>query len=210
VPELSNDRVERYFDKHAPRFDREMLFFERHVLGHHRRWATAQASGRVLELAVGTGLNLPLYAAAVDHVLGIELSERMVERARDRIAAHDLHDIVDVRVGDVQALDLPEESFDTVLSTYTMCTIPAPDQALREAVRVLKPGGRVVLVEHGSAANRVVRAGQRLVNPLSMRLGADHLLREPAPLAAAAGLSVTHADRAGWAGIVHRVVGTKR
>jgi ubiquinone/menaquinone biosynthesis C-methylase UbiE len=210
VPELNNDRVERYFDKHAGRFDREMQFFERHVLGHHRRWATAQASGRVLELAVGTGLNLPLYPAAVDHVLGIELSERMVERARDRIATQDLGDVADVRVGDVQALDLPADTFDTVLSTYTMCTIPAPGQALEEAARVLKPGGRVILVEHGSATNRFVRAGQRLINPLSTRLGADHLLREAAPLVAAAGLAVTHADRAGCAGIVHRVVATKR
>jgi ubiquinone/menaquinone biosynthesis C-methylase UbiE len=210
VPALSNDRVERYFDKHAHRFDREMMFFERHVLGHHRRWATAQASGRVLELAVGTGLNLPLYPAAVDHVLGIELSERMVERARDRVTRESLDHVVEVQVGDVQALDLPASSFDTVLSTYTMCTIPQPEQALREAARVLKPGGRVILVEHGAAANRLVRAGQRLVNPLSTRLGADHLLREAAPLAAAAGFTVTHSDRTGWAGIVHRVVATKR
>ena len=205
----TNTQVRKYFDKHAAGYDRQMGFCERHLLGEHRGWATSQATGDVLELAVGTGLNLTLYPQGVRRVLGVELSERMVDLARARINEAGIGDRIEVTQGDVQNLDLPGESFDTVLSTYTVCTIPNPEAALAEGWRVLRPGGRLILVEHGPAARPWVRAGQRLINPLSIRLQADHILRDPVPIALDAGFEIVDSDQTGWSGLVYRVVAAK-
>ncbi len=206
---LTNGRVQKYFDKHAAGYDEQMSFFERRMLGNHRQWATGQASGQVLELAVGTGLNLPSYPPSVDQVLGVELSPQMLQLAQARITNNDLGDRIEVRLGDVQQLDVGDATIDTVLSTYTLCTIPDPDAALREAWRVLRSGGRLILVEHGPSSRSVIRMGQRLINPLSLRFAADDLLREPLPMVRSAGFEVVDADRAGRWGTVHRVVAVK-
>ena len=205
----TNRQVRKYFDKHAASYDRQMGFCERHLLGEHRGWATSQATGDVLELAVGTGLNLTLYPQRVRRVLGVELSEGMVNLARAKISEAGMGDRVEVTQGDVQNLDLPGESFDTVLSTYTICTIPSPAAALAEAWRVLRPGGRLIMVEHGPAARQWVRAGQRLVNPLSVRFQADHILRDPIPFALDAGFEMLDSDQRGWSGLVYSVVTAK-
>jgi ubiquinone/menaquinone biosynthesis C-methylase UbiE len=202
---LDSDRVRRYFDAHAGDYDRQFGAAEQRLLGDQRRWATSRASGRVLELAVGTGLNLPLYPRAARHVLGIDLSEAMLEQARARIAAHGLENRVEVRQGDVEHLDLADASVDCVVSTYSLCTLADPVAVLREARRVLVPGGRLVLVEHGPASSAWIRAVQHLLNPFTKRWQADDLLRDARRPAEAAGFTVTEADRAGVGGLAHRV-----
>lgn len=115
--EPSNAGVQRYFDVHAEDFDQQIGAGERWLLGQHREWATSRASGMVLELAVGTGLNLPLYPDRVRQVLGIDLSEAMLDRARTRLRALRLDGRIQVRRGDVQHLDLLDDSVDTVVAT---------------------------------------------------------------------------------------------
>jgi len=204
---VGNEQVVRFFDKFAPKYDRSMQRWERLFLGRARAWATASADGDVLELGVGTGLNLPSYPPTA-RVLGVELSEQMVSIARRRIAEQHLDDHVEVRQGDVQALDLPDESRDVVVSTYTVCTIPDPAAAAREAFRLLRPGGRFLLVEHGPSTNALIRAGQRAVEPLTRRLGADNLTRDPVHYVESAGFQVEEVHRS-RAGIVFRVVARK-
>src|SRR3954466_13071193 len=103
---LTTARARRYFDTHAADYDRTVADAEQRLLGDQRGWATSRARGRVLELAVGTGLNLPRYPGEVRHVLGVDLSEGMLDRARARIAAHGLGDRVQVRQGDIEHLEL--------------------------------------------------------------------------------------------------------
>jgi ubiquinone/menaquinone biosynthesis C-methylase UbiE len=200
--ETETERVRRLQDKEAPRYDRQMGFFDRILFAGGREWACAQVSGEVLELAFGTGRNLPYYPADV-HLTAVELSPRMLEIGRQR--ADELGRTVDLRLGDAQALEFEDHSFDTVIITFGLCTIPDDRAAVTEAHRVLRPGGRLVLLEHVRSPLTPVRAMQRLLDPLAVRFGADHLVREPLDHLASAGFEIESVQRL-KAGIVERVI----
>jgi ubiquinone/menaquinone biosynthesis C-methylase UbiE len=199
------ERVRRIQDKTAPSYDRRVGFFERILFGGGREWICSQASGDVLEIAVGTARNLPFYHDDV-RLTGVELSPEMLAIARKRQSG--LGREADLRLGDAQALEFPEESFDTIVCTLALCTIPDERQAVREAHRVLRPGGCLLLLEHVRSPRPLVRAGQRLLDPLAVRFEADHLLREPLDHLEAAGFAVERLERSKW-GIVERVVARK-
>ncbi|MEO3860663.1 methyltransferase domain-containing protein [Acrocarpospora sp. B8E8] len=199
--------VRRVFDRIADRYDNQMQAWERRLFPGSREWAVGEARGHVVEIAVGTGLNLPLYGPDVT-VVGIELSEPMLELARRRVARLGLGERVELRQGDVQHLELPDGIADTVLSTFTMCTIPDPAAAAREAYRVLKPGGRFVLAEHGPSSNLIIRAGMRLVEPLFVRFAADYLTRDPRPFLEQAGFQIESVSRM-TRGVSFRVVAVR-
>jgi ubiquinone/menaquinone biosynthesis C-methylase UbiE len=195
------ERVRRIQDKTAPSYDKRIGFFERVLFGDGRRWVCSQAEGDVLEIAVGTARNLPFYRDGV-RLTGIELSPEMLAIARERQG--DLRREADLRIGDAQALEFSDESFDTVVCTLALCTIPDHRQAIREAFRVLRPGGRLLLLEHVRSPSAPVRAIQRLLEPVSVRLEADHLVREPLDHLAAEGFEVERVERSKL-GIVERL-----
>jgi ubiquinone/menaquinone biosynthesis C-methylase UbiE len=170
------ERVRSIYDKMADRYDGMIRLSEKLFVGDGRRWVCAQAHGDVLEIAIGTGRNLPLYPQEV-HLTGVDVSPAMLAVARQR--ANRLGRAVDLHVGDAQVLDFPDASFDTVVCTLSLCTIPDDRRAVAEAVRVLRPGGWLLLLEHVRSPIPVVRAVQRLLEPLCVRLQADHLLRDP-------------------------------
>jgi ubiquinone/menaquinone biosynthesis C-methylase UbiE len=199
------ERVRTLQDKAAPRYDRQMSFFERVLFADGREWACSQAAGDVLEVAVGTGRNLPHYPAGL-RLTGIELSDEMLAIARQRAADSGVH--ADLRSGDAQALEFPDESFDTVVITLALCTIPDDHAAVREARRVLRPGGRLILLEHVRSPAPAVRAVQWLLDPLSVRLEGDHLMRDPLDYLAAEGFEIESVRRLKW-GIVERVIARK-
>jgi ubiquinone/menaquinone biosynthesis C-methylase UbiE len=199
------ERVRAIFQKDAPKYDRSMGMWERVLLGDVRHWACSRAQGEVLEIALGTGLNIPHYPAGVQ-LTGIEFSPAMLDIARGR--AVELGRDVDLRLGDAEQLEFEDESFDTVVCTYGLCTIPDDRQAVREARRVLRPGGALVLAEHVRSPVTAVRAGQRLIAPLMLRFGGDHLLREPLEHVQAEGFVVEQLLRS-RAGIVERLAARK-
>ena len=195
------DRVRRIFDKQAPKYDKSMARFERLLFSGNRDWACSRADGDVLEIAAGTARNLPFYPEGV-RVTGVELSPEMVALGRKR--AEDLGRQIDMRVGDAEVLDFPDDSFDTVVCTYGLCTIPDDAAAVREAKRVLRPSGRIVLAEHVRSPNAVVRTIQRVLEPFAHRYGGDHLLREPLDHLARESFRVEEVKRskAGWVELV--------
>lgn len=155
-----------------------------------RRRALATAAGEVVELGYGSGTNLPLYPAAVTAVLAVEpspVARRLAER-REAAAPMPVR-----HVGlDGEALPVADASADTVVSTFTLCTIPDPVRALHEVRRVLRPGGRFLFLEHGLAPDERTRRWQRRLNPLQQRLFAGcHLDREIDVLVERAGLEVS-------------------
>jgi ubiquinone/menaquinone biosynthesis C-methylase UbiE/predicted ester cyclase len=202
VPPSETERIRRIFDKQAPKYDKSMSRFERWLFAGNREWVCRQAEGEVLELAAGTARNLPFYAADV-RLTGVELSPEMAELGRKR--AEDLGREIEMRVGDAESLDFPDQSFDTVVCTYGLCTIPDDAAAIREANRVLRPGGRILLAEHVRSPNPIVRSIQRVLEPFAHRFGGDHLLREPLDHLAREGFEVNEVKRskAGWVELVY-------
>jgi ubiquinone/menaquinone biosynthesis C-methylase UbiE len=199
------ERVRRIWDQVAPKFDRQIRFWERVMFHGGRQWVCSRASGEVLEVAVGTGRNLTFYPAGV-RPTGIDLSEQMLQIARAR--ADSLDRPVDLCLADAQALPLPDSSFDTVVCTLALCSIPDDRRAVAEIARVLRPGGRVLLLEHVRSPRRAVRAFQHVVDLLTVRLEGDHQLREPLDHLRVHGFDIETLERSKW-GMVERVSARK-
>src|SRR5579859_1052695 len=143
--QANRDRWRRYWDKHSASYDKQMGFFDRVLFGDSRAWVCAQAAGDTLEVAIGTGLNLPLYPPGI-RLTGIDLSAAMLAIARRR--AQQLGRAVDLREADAHALPFPGAAFDTVVCTFSLCAIPDEHQAVSEMTRVLRPGGLLLLADH--------------------------------------------------------------
>jgi ubiquinone/menaquinone biosynthesis C-methylase UbiE len=195
------ERVRGIQDKEARRYDRQISFFERVLFGGGREWVCSQARGEVLELAAGTLRNLPHYPQGVK-LTAVELSPEMAAIGRKR--AQEAGRSIDLRVGDVQKLEFPDESFDTVTCTLGFCTIPDTTAAAREAFRVLRPGGGLLLLEHVRSPVRAVRGVERLLEPLFVRFLADNLTREPLDYLPGVGFEIDEIERSKW-GIVERL-----
>jgi ubiquinone/menaquinone biosynthesis C-methylase UbiE len=200
-----SDRVRRIWDRIAPRYDTAVRLPERFLFPGGREWVCSRARGDVLEVSVGTGRNLAFYAPDV-RVTAVDISPRMIEIASRRAA--ELGRAVHLRIGDAQALDLPAASFDTVVCTLGLCSIPDARAAVAEMRRALRPGGRVLLLEHVRSPNAVVRTLQRALDPVTVWLEGDHLLREPLELLQAEGFEVEELERSRL-GIVERVAARK-
>jgi ubiquinone/menaquinone biosynthesis C-methylase UbiE len=132
-------------------------------LAPQRRKALARAHGEVLEIGVGTGLNLPLYGPAVRRVRAVEPDGAMLRRARPRAEALPLP--IEIVQGTAEALPADDASVDCVVGTWVLCTIPDPVRALVEVRRVLKPGGTYVFAEHVRSETRALAALQHALTP---------------------------------------------
>ena len=153
-----------------------------------RRALVPQARGKVLEIGMGTGRNLPFYdRSRITQLVGVDPALQMHSLAQRRSAQAGL----DVELVGLTAerLPLPDESFDTVVCTYTLCSIAHPVAALREVWRVLKPGGQFLFCEHGRAPDAGVARWQRRIQPLwTPMMGGCHLDRDVPALLREAGL----------------------
>lgn len=202
--ETATARAVRLWDAMAPRYDRDIAFFERVQFGGGREWVCSRATGRVLEVAVGTGRNLPFYPPDVT-LTGIELSPAMLAIAEQRAA--ELGREVELCEGDAQALPFEDGSFDTVVCTLSLCVIPDHGKAIAEMARVLRPGGRLLLLDHIGSRWWPVRAVLELVELFTARNG-EYMTRRPLPMLGPAGLTVTESQQLKL-GTVERVAAVK-
>ncbi|HVS15567.1 MAG TPA: class I SAM-dependent methyltransferase [Thermoanaerobaculia bacterium] len=176
------------------------------VIERQREKVVPRARGRVLEIGFGTGLNLPFYRRSrASAVVGLEPAPEMRARGERRIAAlrrRGLELPVELLAASAEEIPADDASFDTVLVTYTLCTIPHPERALTEMRRVLHPQGRLVFCEHGAAPDPRVRRWQDRVDPIWRRLaGGCHLNRDVPALLAGAGFRVEEMETGylpGW------------
>jgi ubiquinone/menaquinone biosynthesis C-methylase UbiE len=188
----NRDRWRRYWDKHSASYDKQMGFFDRVLSADSRTWVCAQATGRTLEVAVGTGLNLPFYPGEVQ-LTGIDFSPAMLGIARHR--AEQLGRAVDLREADALALPFPDACFDTVVCTFSLCAIPDEHRAVSEMNRVLRPGGLLLLADHVAGAAWPVRVIQRILEVVTVPLQGEHFLRRPLRQAQAEGLQIEKRGR---------------
>ena len=201
-----NDKVRKSWAKQASHYDKAIGFFERKVFGvEHRGWACSRATGKTLEIAVGTGLNLPHYPAGI-HLSAIDLSPEMLAIARSRAA--DLQPSVDLQVGDAHELGFEDETFDTVVVTYSLCNIPDPHRAVAEMKRVLRPGGKLILVDHIRSPIWPILWLQKLIEFFTSRLEGEHMTRRPLEQVRANGFEVQERERM-KAGVIERLVAIK-
>lgn len=156
---------------------------------NYRRGLVPDARGRVLEVGVGSGMNLPFYAPGVQEVVGVDPSEELLAMARKR-AAEASAPVMLMR-GSATSMPLEDASFDTVVMTWTLCSIPDPSAALREMRRVLKPGGALLFIEHGLSPEPNVARWQHRLTPLWRRFaGGCHLDRKIDDLLRASGFDL--------------------
>lgn len=158
-----------------------------------RRAACAPLSGSVIEIGFGSGFNAPLYPEAVTAVIAIEPNDLAWQRASTRVAESAA---TITRAGlDGQRLGFPDGTFDSALSTFTLCTIPDLPAALAELRRVVKPGGTFGFLEHGDAPDAKVRRMQRRLEPVQKRIGGGcHLTRNVRDAVARSGWEIVEAD----------------
>ena len=201
----ANERQRNQYAKEAPTYDEGSASTERWLFGsEHRGWACSRAKGYTLEVAIGTGLNLPSYPPDV-RLTGMDLTPEMLSRAR--IRAEHIGMPVTLCEGDAQALPFPDATFDTVLCTYSLCSVPDEGGTVLEMKRVLKPGGRLILVDHVRSSVAPIFWIQRLME-LAPSRGERELTRRPITHVLAAGFLIEETDRS-RAGMIERLVAGK-
>lgn len=176
--------MRRLYDRDAARYDRDMSLTER-LVGDRRSRMVADLGGRVLEVAVGTGATLPHYAPGTS-VVGIDLSPGMLAEARRREVASGV--AVDLRNMDAQAMAFPDDSFDAVVFSLCLCAIPDPDLAIREALRVARPGAPIRMLEHVRSNFPPVALLLDAANLLSVPFHEEHMNRRTFEAARNAGV----------------------
>lgn len=200
---LATGRTRSRYRRIAPIYDLSEALAERRYRPWRRELWSLVRGPRILEIGVGTGKNMPFYPADAE-ITAIDLTPAMLERARRRAAA--LGRAVELRLGDVQALDLPEQHFDTAVATFVFCSVPDPALGLRELGRVVKPGGRILLLEHVRSDRPVLGALMDLLNPLVVRLVGANVNRRTVETVERAGLVLEEVEDLWRAGVFKRIV----
>jgi ubiquinone/menaquinone biosynthesis C-methylase UbiE len=183
----------------------EGLAERRYQSWRRRVWSLVNGP-RVLEVGVGTGKNIPYYPPGLQ-VVGIDISQRMLERARRR--AERLGVPVALLQMDGQALDFPDDTFDSGVATFVFCSVPDPILGLREMRRVVRPGGRIVLLEHVRPENPLLGRLMDLLDPLVARLMGPHINRRTVDNVRRAGLTLERVEDLGAGGIFKLIVARK-
>ena len=167
--ELNRVGVASAYDRWAPIYD--LVFGP--VFRRGRRAAIDAAEtvgGRILEVGVGTGISLPHYRAE-SRITGIDIADQMLDKARDRVKRLRLDHVERIAIGDAEALDFDDASFDVVVAQYVVSAVPHPDRALSEFLRVVRPGGMIVIATRLGAEAGVRAKIERALMPITSRLG---------------------------------------
>lgn len=167
--DLDKSTVTKAYARWAPVYD---LVFGA-VFDQGRRTAIAAADrvgGRILEVGVGTGISLPKYSTG-NRIVGVDISPEMLRKARQRVTELPLTNVERLEVMDAEHLLFPDGSFDAVVASHVISTVPNPQAALDECARMLRPGGELILINRVGAEAGSRRAVERLLQPIVTRLG---------------------------------------
>ncbi|KWV60938.1 SAM-dependent methyltransferase [Bradyrhizobium macuxiense] len=167
--DFDRETVEQAYDRWAPVYD--LVFGGVFSKGRQAAiQATNKIGGRVLEVGVGTGISLPLYSQNV-RIFGTDISEAMLEKAKKRVTEKGLKNVEGLAVMDAEKLEFPDNSFDVVMAQYVLSAVPNPEAALDEFVRVVRPGGELIILTRVSADAGVRRFIEQTLQPVVRPLG---------------------------------------
>lgn len=203
VDQKRTGRTRKSYDRMARLYDvMDWLPERRYRPWRQRLWSQVRGP-RVIEIGVGTGKNMPFYPRDVE-MTAIDLSPKMLERARQCAARLGID--VGLGLGDAQALDLPDNDFDQAVGTFVFCSVTDPVLGLSEVRRVLRDGGRLLLLEHVRAANRLLGRAMDLANPLSVRVTGANINRRTVDNVERAGFEIERVEDVGLRGIFKLIV----
>ena len=157
------------YDRWAPIYD--LVFGNVFATGRSEAIVAAEdAGGRILEVGVGTGISLPHYSRD-SQLTGVDISDAMLEKARERVRRLGLANVKALARMDAEALDYPDGAFDVVVAQYVITAVPNPERALDEFVRVVRPGGEIVIATRVGAGSGLRGTIEKLLTPVTSRLG---------------------------------------
>ncbi|VEF46614.1 methyltransferase type 11 protein [Bacillus freudenreichii] len=200
---MEKERLVRIFDKQAARYETNR---EPSNLRKWRRELLNQAEGEVLELAVGAGANFPYYPSSVK-ITAADFSNEMLAKAKKKASNFNMK--VEFICTDIEEMEFEPHSFDTIVSTLSYCCYENPSEMLGKIQRWCRPGGKILLLEHGLSTNVFVSGAQRVLNPLLYKMIGCHQTRDILRLVNDSGLTV-HRAESHWMSMFHQVWASPR
>lgn len=177
-------KTEDKYSKWAKVYDR---MEEKMPMGKYKRKAVNLLNGKILEIGIGSGTNLKFYNKNMD-LTGIDFSKGMLKLAREKCKKLHLENVKLMEM-DIENMDFPNNTFDSILSTCVFCTVPHPEKGLKEVYRVLKPGGKVIFLEHMKSKYFIINCFLNIMNPITKYFLGTSLLRETEDLIRKIGFS---------------------
>jgi len=204
VDDKATIQTKSRYNRIAPVYDLMEAVLERFVFRQWRKKLWSQVSGeRVLEVGVGTGKNLPCYPRGVQ-MTAVDLSEGMLAQARRRVQELDTQ--VDLALMDAQRLAFPDAAFDAAVATFVFCSVPDAVLGLRELGRAVRPGGRILLLEHVRVNKPLIGRLMDLLDPLVLRLMGPHINRRTVENVRKAGLEIERVEELVSGGLFKQIV----
>ncbi|MED4207529.1 class I SAM-dependent methyltransferase [Neobacillus mesonae] len=195
---LTKERLIRTFDRQASQYEK------RRMDNTQKRWRQnllGEAKGEVLELAVGAGANFPFYASDVK-VTATDFSKAMLEKAKQAASLHQVD--AEFICGDIEGLNFSDQSFDTIISTLSLCCYDQPLIVLGNMKRWCKPNGTILLMEHGISTNSFISLIQKAINPLHYRIVGCHQTRNIPEMIQQSGIIIEKTE-SHWFNMVHLI-----
>ena len=189
IKDKATEAARKRYNRMASVYDLMQRLAERRFASWRKALWSKIEGGSILEVGVGTGKNYPYYTTSAE-ITAVDFSERMLARAHDKALKQGTK--VRLLQMDAQKLAFADNTFDTVVATCVFCSVPDPILGLKEVQRVVKPGGKVILLEHVLSSNGILAFLMNLVNPLVLRIMGANINRRTVENVAAAGLKVEH------------------
>lgn len=200
------DQTARKYTRIARLYDLFQWPLEMFHLSSLRNEVIAKVEGKILEVGIGTGKNLPYYPLSAD-LIGIDFSSGMLNIARRKAAQIGMNNTTLIEM-DIESMNFPDDSFDTIISTFVFCTVPHPDKGLGELYRVLKPGGKAIFLEHMKSGSKELNAILWIMDTFATPMLGTSMLRETQKEIEKAGFTVLESQNKVF-DILRLIVATK-